>query len=113
MLIEHMSGGLSFYSFAGVIGVCFKTLDNWVLGHASFLRAKQIGRAKGLCYDEKLLANGVEGKVRGYSINAHKWKMANMYKWSEKVEQTTIDVSKEETQKLIQEAMQLTKELEL
>jgi hypothetical protein len=38
--------------------------------------------------------------------------MANMYRWSEKVEQTNIDITKEDTEKLKEEALQLLKELE-
>lgn len=112
MLIEHMSRGLSFQSFAGKIGVCKKTLDNWVARHDSFLRAKEIGRAKGLLYDELLLTNGTEGKVRGYNISAHKWKMANMYRWTERVEQTHMDLTKEETDALKRELLLLSRELE-
>jgi len=65
-----------------------------------------------LNYDEKLLTNGALGTLRGYNFNAHKWKMANMYRWSEKVEQTNIDITKEDPEKLKEEALQLLKELE-
>lgn len=84
MLIDHMSRGLSFDSFAGVLGVTRATIYNWVKDFPEFLDAKSIGRSKGLLFDEELLTKGAEGKQRGYNIAAHKWKMANMYKWSER-----------------------------
>jgi hypothetical protein len=112
MLIDHMANGYSFQSFAGEIGVAIKTLYSWCDLYPEFLHAKEIGRAKGLNYDEKLLTKGALGSVRGYNFNAHKWKMANMYKWTEKVEQTNIDLSKEDTKNLLEEAKQLTKELD-
>jgi hypothetical protein len=112
MLIDHMSNGYSFQSFAGEISVTIKTLYNWCDTYPDFLHAMEIGRAKGLNYDEKLLTKGALGTLRGYNFNAHKWKMANMYRWSEKVEQTNIDITKEDTEKLKEEALQLLKELE-
>jgi hypothetical protein len=35
-----------------------------------------------------------------------------MYKWTERVEQTSIDLSKEDTKSLVEEAKKLTKELD-
>lgn len=89
MLIEHMSEGLSFDSFAGVLGVTRATIYNWANDYPEFLDAKSIGRQKGMLFDEKLLTKGTQGKQKGYNIAAHKWKMANMYKWSDRVEQKT------------------------
>lgn len=112
LLIDHMARGYSFESFAGELSIAIKTLYNWQMQHPEFLQAKEIGRAKGLNYDEKLLTKGAEGAARGYNFNAHKWKMANMYGWKDRTEQTNIDLSKEDTEKLKQEAELLLKEIE-
>lgn len=103
-LINHMERGKSFASFAGAIGVTFKTLYNWEKTYPEFLQAKEIGRAKGLNFDESVLTDGVLGKIRGYNIAAHKWKMANMYKWTERAEVTEKSVSGKPLKELIEDA---------
>ena len=90
-----MAEGLSFRSFAGLIGTTYKTLYNWCDNYPEFLHAKESATAKCLLYDEKLLKKGAEGTQRGYNIAAHKWKMANIHKWSEKIEtdnSTTVNI---------------------
>lgn len=53
MLIEHLTSGLSFPSFAGVVGVCFDTLYEWEKVHPSFSEAKKNGLAQNLLYWDK------------------------------------------------------------
>lgn len=43
MLIKHMSSGLSFESFAGLIGVCDETIRTWTKVNASFHDARRRG----------------------------------------------------------------------
>lgn len=93
MLMEHMKDGLSFLSFAGVVGICFDTLYEWEKQHPEFSEAKKRGVAMSLVWDEKLLNKGTLGQQRGYNAAAHKWKMTNRYKWSDRseVEYKTAD----------------------
>lgn len=66
ILIEHMSGGLSFESFAGVIGVDLGTMQDWLQAvdkkgepkYPEFIRAKAIAVEKCRLYWEKM---GIEG----------------------------------------------------
>lgn len=43
MLIQHMTEGLSFESFAGLIGVCKQTIYNWLEQFPEFVDAKKTG----------------------------------------------------------------------
>lgn len=63
LLLEHMAQGFSFESFAGVIGVCKKTLYNWVntKEYAHFLHAKDRGAELCRLWWEKLGIQGVQG----------------------------------------------------
>lgn len=54
MLIEHMASGLSFESFAGLIGVCEDTIYEWAKVHASFSEAKRIGFAQNRLWWEQM-----------------------------------------------------------
>lgn len=110
MLVEHMSEGLSFESFAGVVGVCFDTVHEWAKVHPEFSDAKRRGRAAGLNYDERLLNRGAQGKVRGYNINAHKWKMANMHKWRDRQEVSYKSTAEMTDEELIREAQRILSE---
>lgn len=92
MLIDHMSEGLSFLSFAGVVSVSYDTLYEWEKVHPEFSDAKGIARAKQLIWDERLLNKGSQGSQRGYNAAAHKWKMANAHKWTDRVEHTERSV---------------------
>lgn len=46
LLIDHMSKGLSFESFAGVVGTCKQTIYNWTEEFPAFLDAKSQATAK-------------------------------------------------------------------
>lgn len=54
MLVKHMAEGLSFESFAGVIGATKKTLYNWSDANPEFLHAKETGTEKCRVFWEKL-----------------------------------------------------------
>lgn len=54
MLIDHMASGLSFESFAGLIGVCDDTLREWEKVHPSFSASKRIGFAKNRLWWEQM-----------------------------------------------------------
>lgn len=52
MLITHMAEGLSFESFAGILGHSKQTLYTWTEEHREFLDAKKQGEAKSLLWWE-------------------------------------------------------------
>jgi hypothetical protein len=54
MLIDHMNGGYSFESFAGLIGVAKQTLYEWIDANSEFLDAKEVGFEKSRLFWEKV-----------------------------------------------------------
>lgn len=97
MLIKHMEEGLSYLSFAGVVGVSYKTLFEWEKTYEEFREAKEKAKPLQLLWDEKMLNKGITGSQRGYNAQAHKWKMANCHKWTDRseevIEQKVVQVS--------------------
>lgn len=87
MLIEHMSSGLSFESFAGVISVNQDTLHEWAKVNPSFSEAKKIAFSKCRCWWEKAGISGLWGS-KDSTFNAAVWifNMKNRFKWTDKVE---------------------------
>lgn len=67
MLIKHMEEGSSFWSFAGVVSVCFDTLSEWTKVHPEFSEAKRHGLAKLLLFDEKVARAGSTGQLKRHS----------------------------------------------
>lgn len=117
MLINHMAEGRSIESFAGVVGVCFKTVYNWQKEYPDFLQAFKTGNAKRFDYFEKVGLEGLhtiretDGEGGSYSkaINAAVYKlfMANLFGWTDKKEvkeETTVNVG-EGTSKQKQQAL--------
>ena len=58
MLIRHMRSGLSFESFAGVVGVSKQTIYDWEKVNPEFLDAKKKGAALSNLFWEKIGING-------------------------------------------------------
>jgi len=112
MLIDHMESGLSFMSFAGVVSVSYDTVHEWAKIHSDFSVAKGQGRSKQLLWDEKLLNKGSEGKQRGYNAAAHKWKMANAHKWTDRVEHTERAPKNMSDEEILQEARSIIELIE-
>ena len=81
-LIDHMSEGLSFKSFAGKIGVNRSTLYDWVNQHDEFSNAKDI--ALGFCqiYWEILGIVLCKGEARG-KPTTFVWMTKNILGWSD------------------------------
>jgi hypothetical protein len=111
-LIDHMAEGYTFESFGGVVGVCKDTLYEWIRTHSAFSYAQKVARTKQLLANEKLLKDIAKGKVRNANVTAQIFIMKNCHNWKDRIEQTNVDVTKEETDKLKQEAAELMKELE-
>lgn len=86
MLIDHLSEGLSFESFAGVIGVNRDTVFVWANNKPSFKEAKEIGTAKSMLYWEKMGIAGTVGKLKNFVPAAWIFNMKNRFKWSNKEE---------------------------
>lgn len=87
MLIEHMTNGYSFESFAGVIEVNQDTLHEWSKKHASFSESKKIAFAKCQVFWEKMGINGLMNNPKGATLNTANWifNMKNRFKWTDKV----------------------------
>jgi hypothetical protein len=107
MLIDHMSEGLSFESFAGVIGMTKDTIYNWLRQYESFADAKKIGTQKSLLFWEKLGRDGIfsiskterigskiETNSRALNSSVYRLNMANRFGWKDRVEQTDSTVEK-------------------
>lgn len=80
MLVEHMEKGLSFESFAGVVGISRAKLYHFVHpqnGIPEFIDAQKEGQAKSLLIWEKMGIGLVTGKF-GKGANGVVW-MMNMY----------------------------------
>jgi hypothetical protein len=67
LLEEHLASGLTFRSFAGVIGVHFDTLYEWVKKHENFADAKKRGTAKGYLVWDKISLSIATGRSMKYS----------------------------------------------
>ena len=94
MLIDHMSTGLSFESFAAVIKVNRDSLYEWEKVHPDFSDAKKIGLDNCLLFWEKLGINNIintseslgQGMSSSKSLNAsvYIFNMKNRFKWRDK-----------------------------
>jgi hypothetical protein len=74
-LIDHMTKGLSFESFAGVIGVSRRTLFYWEKENSDFSDAKEIGFSQSLLFWEKVGVEYVIEEPQGRKINTGLWAM--------------------------------------
>lgn len=86
MLIEHMSIGHTFESFAGKIDVCRDTIFRWAKEIPEFSDAKKRAREKQLVANEKLFLDLATGRNRKGNVTAAIFLMKNCHKWTDKVE---------------------------
>lgn len=75
MVIDHMSEGHSFDSFAGCIGVSRDTVREWCHVHEDFSDAKNIGQARGIKKLERIGLDIIDGKSRNKNFNLGVWVM--------------------------------------
>lgn len=100
-LIEHMSEGMSFESFAGVIGVGRETLYKWVgkedpktsedkARHPEFKDARKIAIEQCLLYWEN---EGKKGMWGGKNFNPSVWifNMRNRFGWRDEPQKGAVD----------------------
>lgn len=87
MLIDHMSQGLSYESFAATIDTHRATLYRWEEEYPDFCDSKKIGLEKSLIWWEKQGISGLWGNKEA-SFNPAVWifSMKNRFKWNDKVE---------------------------
>jgi hypothetical protein len=88
-LIDHMSGGLSFEAFAGVISVGPATIYRWVDDYGDFREAKIIAFSKNRLFWEKTGISGLFTE-KGRNFNASSWifNMKNRFGWQDRKEET-------------------------
>lgn len=93
-LIEHMSQGLSFESFAGRINTTKQTLYTWTQQYPDFLDAKKRGEEKSREVWEKM---GMKGMWSGKKFNPTVWifNMKNRFGWRD--QQNEMEVSQRGT----------------
>ncbi len=107
MLIEHMSKGFSFRSFAGVVDVCADTIYEWCKQHSKFSDAKSQGEEKSrLFYEGKGLEGlfstsetereGNSSKTSSKSLNTQAWLAMMRVRFHEYNEHLFKEKSKEE-----------------
>jgi hypothetical protein len=80
MLVDHMKDGLSFESFAGVIGKDQDTLHQWMKKHRAFAEARKKGDAVSLLFWEKIGIAGMAGKIKGFNPTSHIFNMHNRFR---------------------------------
>jgi transcriptional regulator with XRE-family HTH domain len=93
-LIAHMAGGLSYESFAAVVGVRRSTLYNWEKENPEFLDAKEKGVDLNLLFYERLGRAALVGqeitigkkKIKLKNFNTTLWifNMKNRHGWRDK-----------------------------
>lgn len=85
MLVEHMSKGFSYESFAGVVSVSLDTLYNWEHLNPDFSEAKKIAVNKCRIFWEQ---TGIHGAWGGKAFQPAVWifQMKNKFKWTDRVE---------------------------
>jgi DNA-binding XRE family transcriptional regulator len=87
MLVEHMSKGYSYESFAGLIGTCKQTIYTWEKVNPQFLDAKSRAFAACHMFWEKLAIDNPMNTKNG-GLNSAVWifNMKNRFKWTDRVE---------------------------
>lgn len=63
LIIEVMSEGLSFASFAATLGVCRDSLNEWASKHPEFSVAKKVANDKRIAWWEKKARGIMDGSV--------------------------------------------------
>ncbi len=91
MLIDHMSQGLSFESFAGKVRVDRDTIYAWVEANPQFSDAKKVGTQLGLLFWEQLGNSGAAGNLPGFNAASFCFNMKNRYKWRDRQDITSGD----------------------
>lgn len=86
MLIDHMSDGYSFETFAPKAKVSVKSIYNWVDQHPAFLQAKKDGKSASRLFWESLGVDAAKGKIENFSAACWIFNMKNRFQWSDRKE---------------------------
>ena len=86
LLLDHLSEGYSFESFAAIAKVNRDTLYEWEKKHKSFAEAKQLGVAKSLLFWEKMGMAGMVGKIDKFNVTSWIFNMKNRFGWRDRQE---------------------------
>lgn len=90
-LIDHMSEGLSFESFAAVANCCIDTIYEWAKVYPEFSEAKKKGSAKSRLVWERMAIDGAwnssgEGSHKNLNNAAWIFNMKNRFGWRDRIE---------------------------
>jgi len=86
-LIDHMSQGLSFDTFAGRIGVNPDSLYEWVKRHPAFSEAKKIGTGKrNFLVEQAFVASTMNPGKHKYNTAQMIYWTKNTIGWSDRIE---------------------------
>lgn len=94
-LIEHMSEGFSFESFAANVGTSRDVLYDWAKANIDFADAKKQGHDLSLKWWEGVIRAGVCGKIKGFSAAMAIFAMKNKHGWRD-----VQEIEQHSTQKL-------------
>lgn len=84
LLIQHLSEGYSYESFAATIDVNEDTLREWEKHHPDFSASKKIGRQKQALFYQKLGISASKGQIENFNSTAFVWMTKNMLGWKDK-----------------------------
>lgn len=85
-LIQHMSEGLMFESFAAVIDVNKDTLYEWCKRHPAFSEAKKTAISKNLLFYDKMSIAAMAGKIKNFNATTYIFNMKNRHHWRDRHE---------------------------
>lgn len=85
-LIDHMSEGYSFETFAAILKVDVQTLYNWVKAQPDFFEAKKMAFAQSQLFWEKVGIQGTTGKMDKWNPTGWIFNMKNRFNWSDRTE---------------------------
>lgn len=98
MLIDHMSEGYSFDSFAGIVEVNIDTLYEWAKVQKKFSDAKNIGTAKSMAWWERIGRMGMINEIPFFNDRIWRLNMINRFRaqWSDGTKNENNDKVKTE-----------------
>lgn len=105
LLIDHMSKGYSYETFAAKVDASKQTIYDWEKANPEFLDAKNQAFAKCQLYWESLAIDNPMTNPRTGGLNTGTWifNMKNRFKWTDRVEVEAGD----KTQSLIKLAYKI------
>jgi hypothetical protein len=114
--LEHLSEGLTFLSFAGVVKCNKDSLYEWEKKHPEFSAAKKVGTMISYLYWDKLNKNLCSGKnMEGVVPSIFIFNMKNRFQWRDKPIADDIDfknLSLSELKAIVARALQYIKDIE-